>query len=128
MMRLNNKGQTLVLFVLFLPIMLCIMVLVFDIGKFICEKQELNHINSMVVSYGIEHYNDEDIENELNKLVLLNRDDLSSVSILVEDNRIYVDLSCSDSSIFGNIFNISIFEVNSSYVGDVIEGKIKRIK
>jgi len=125
---LNNKGQTLVLFVLLLPIMLCIMVLVFDIGKFICLKQELNHINSMVVSYGIEHYNDEDIVNELNYLILLNSDNLSNIEVNVEENKVYVDLLSSDSSIFGNIFNIEMFEVRSSYVGNVSDKKIKRIK
>jgi len=128
MKSLNNKGQTLVLFVLLLPIMLCIMVLVFDIGKFICLKQELNHINSMVVSYGIEHYNDEDIVNELNHLILLNSDNLSNIEVNVEENKVYVDLLSSDSSIFGNIFNIEMFEVRSSYVGNVSDKKIKRIK
>lgn len=128
MKSLNNKGQTLVLFVLLLPIMLCIMVLVFDIGKFICLKQQLNHINSMVVSYGIDHYEDEDIENELTHLVLLNSDNLTNIEVNVEDNKVYVELLSSDSSIFGNIFNIEMFEVRSSYVGDVTSKNIERIK
>ena len=128
MFRLNNKGQTLVLFVLMLPIMLCLMVLVFDIGKFFCEKQELNHINQMVVSYGIDHYEDEDLENELMELVLLNRDDLSNIFVEVSDDKVCVELFYKDSSILGNIFDISIFEVYSSYVGNVIDKKVERIK
>lgn len=128
MLSLNNKGQTLVLFVLLLPIMLCIMVLVFDIGKFICMKQELNNISSMVVSYGIEHYDDKDIENELTNLILLNDDSLSSIYVKVDDDKVYVDLFSSDSSIMGNIFNIEIFEVRSTYVGNVMDKKIERIK
>lgn len=128
MSRLNNKGQTLVLFVLLLPIMLCVMVLVFDIGKFLCEKQNLNNLNSMVISYGLKHYGDDNLENDLTKLILLNRDDLNSVEVNINDNEIYVDLLYMDSSILGTIFNISIFEVRSSYVGDVKNDKIKRIK
>ena len=128
MLRLNNKGQTLVLFVLLLPIMLCVMVLVFDVGKFLCEKQELNHINSMAVSYGIDHYDDENIENELTKLILLNRNDLNNIEVYVDSNEVRIDLLYNDSSILGNIFNISMFEVRSSYVGSIQDNKIKRIK
>ena len=45
MFKLNNKGQSLVMFVLILPLLLFIMVLVIDIGNIILSKQELDDIN-----------------------------------------------------------------------------------
>lgn len=128
MKRLNNKGQTLVLFVMLLPIMLLLMILVFDVGKFIYSKQELNHISSMVVSYGMEHYDEDDIENELVELVLLNCDDVRNVSVSASDDEVLVDIERMGDSIFGNIINIDMFEVRSSYIGNVTDNKIKRIK
>lgn len=128
MKRLDNKGQTLVLFVMLLPIMLLLMILVFDIGKLIYSKQELNHISSMIVSYGMEHYDEDDIENELVELVLLNCDDVRNVSVNVSDEEVLVDIERMGDSIFGNIINIDMFEVRSSYIGNVTDNKIKRIK
>lgn len=128
MKRLNNKGQTLVLFVMLLPIMLLLMILVFDIGKLIYSKQELNHISSMIVTYGMEHYDEDDIENELVELVLLNCDDVRNVSVNVSDEEVLVDIERVGDSIFGNIINIDMFEVRSSYIGNVTDNKIKRIK
>lgn len=128
MKNLNNKGQTLVLFVMLLPIMLFIMVLVFDIGKFICQKNELNNINYMVVSYGIEHYDESDIENELTKLIILNCDNLDSTTVSVRDNQIEVNLISKGDSIFGNVLNIKMFEVHSNYIGNIETKKIERIK
>lgn len=128
MKKLNNNGQTLVLFVLLLPIMLCIIVLVFDIGKFICIKQELNNINSLAISYGIEHYNEDDIENKIIKLILLNNSNLDNIKVSTENNKVSIQLLYSDSSILGNIFNINIFKVESSYIADIENKKIERIK
>ncbi len=128
MKKLNNKGQTLVLFVLLLPIMLFVMVLVFDIGKFLCEKQDLDQVSSMVVRYGVDHVEEEDIENELMTLLLLNCDDVSSISVSVDEDYVSVDLMKKSSSIFGNVFDIDFLDIRSSYVGYVLDHKIERIK
>ena len=37
-MRLNNKGQALVMFVLIIPIILLVLVLIYDIGSALYEK------------------------------------------------------------------------------------------
>ena len=70
---LNNKGQSLVLFVVVLPILLLLLILVIDIGKVIVLKQELNNINEIVLDYGIDNISNEGIENELKNLVRLNK-------------------------------------------------------
>ena len=48
-MRLNNKGQSLVLFIVIIPIIIGIMVMVIDIGNVIYEKQELDNINKISI-------------------------------------------------------------------------------
>ena len=51
---MNNKGQTLVLFVLILPIIIFIMLLVIDVSNMFITKQELNNINKIVLNYGLD--------------------------------------------------------------------------
>ncbi len=128
MKSLNNKGQTLVLFVMLLPIMLLVMVLVFDIGKSIVEKQKLNNISFMIVSYGIEHSKDDNIEDTLKELVTLNYKDATDVEVLVKDDYVSVSLSGKVKGVFGNLVGKSFFEVRSYYIGNINDKKIKRVK
>lgn len=128
MKSLNNRGQTLVLFVMLLPIMLLVMVLVFDIGKSIVEKQKLDNISFMIVSYGIEHSNDDNIEGTLKELVTLNYKDATDVEILVKDDYVSVSLSGKVKGVFGNLVGKSNFKVRSYYIGNINDKKIKRVK
>ena len=48
---MNNKGQSLVLFVVVLPITLMILVLVYDVGRMSLLKNELNYILCVVTRY-----------------------------------------------------------------------------
>ncbi len=128
MKSLNNKGQTLVLFVMLLPIMLLVMVLVFDIGKSIVEKQKLDNISFMIVSYGIEHSKDDNIEGTLKELVTLNYKDATDVEVLVKDDYVSVSLSGKVKGVFGNLVGKSFFEVRSYYIGNINDKKIKRVK
>ena len=128
MKSLNNRGQTLVLFVMLLPIMLLVMVLVFDIGKSIVEKQKLDNISFMIVSYGIEHSKDDNIEGTLKELVTLNYKDATDVEILVKDDYVSVSLSGKVKGVFGNLVGKSFFEVRTYYIGNINDKKIKRVK
>lgn len=128
MKSLNNRGQTLVLFVMLLPIMLLVMVLVFDIGKSIVEKQKLDNISFMIVSYGIEHSKDDNIEGTLKELVTLNYKDATDVEILVKDDYVSVSLSGKVKGVFGNLVGKSNFKVRSYYIGNINDKKIKRVK
>ena len=128
MKNLNNRGQTLVLFVMLLPIMLLVIVLVFDIGKSIVEKQKLDNISFMIVSYGIEHSKDDNIEGTLKELVTLNYKDATDVEILVKDDYVSVSLSGKVKGVFGNLVGKSNFKVRSYYIGNINDKKIKRVK
>lgn len=128
MKNLNNRGQTLVLFVMLLPIMLLVMVLVFDIGKSIVEKQKLDNISFMIVSYGIDHSKDDNIEGTLKELVTLNYKDATDVEILVKDDYVSVSLSGKVKGVFGNLVGKSNFKVRSYYIGNINDKKIKRVK
>lgn len=131
---LNNKGQSLILFVIVLPILLFILILVIDIGKIIVLKQELNNINEIVLDYGLDklYSNDEEIynfvlEDDLRDLVDLNNESIDVVSIEIDNNKIYITLEENVNGLFSSFMNISIFNVKSYYVG-YIENNKKKIE
>ena len=124
---LNNKGQSLILFVLFIPILLLVMVLVVDIGNVISLKTELDNISNIVLDYGLDNLEKENLQSDLENLVKLNKNDIDKVKIKIEENKIYVFLEESNEEIFLGLVDVSIVSLKSSYVG-YIENNEKRIE
>ena len=123
----NNKGQSLVLFIIILPILLFILVLVIDIGRVIVLKLELNNISELVLDYGLDNIMDENIVKELDELVKLNKDDIDRVKLYKDNNKIYIELSEKSDGILSSFVNISMFNVKSYYVGYIVDEE-KRIE
>ncbi|MBQ2873076.1 MAG: pilus assembly protein [Bacilli bacterium] len=126
---LNNKGQSLILFVLFIPMLLLIIVLVVDIGKALSLKSELDSINNIVLDYGLDNLGTEDLVKKLGDLVRLNKSDIDSIDINIEDNKIYIKLEDSNEELFLGLVDISLISIKSSYVGYTLndEKRIERI-
>jgi len=124
---LNNKGQSLVLFVIILPILILILILVIDIGRVIVLKQELKNISEIVLDYGLDNVDKENLSNEIEELIKLNKTDIDLIDVYIEDSKIYVDLSEKSNGIFSGFIDASIFNVKTAYVG-YIENDEKRIE
>ena len=124
---LNNKGQSLVLFVVVLPILMLVLILVIDIGKIIVLKQELNNISEIVLDYGLDNLDKEELVSELKELVQMNKRDIDKINVSIEDDKIMIELTDKSEGIFSGFVDIGIFDVSTSYVG-YIENEIKRIE
>ena len=124
---LNNKGQSLVLFVIMLPILVLILVLVIDIGKIILLKQELLNISEIALDYGLDKIDEEEIDTELKNLIKLNKDDIDKINLYIEDEKIYIKLEERYEGVLSGFIDISIFNVKTGSVG-YIENKEKRIE
>ena len=124
---LDNKGQSLVLFVIVIPILIFILILVIDIGKAINLKQELNNINKIVLDYGLDNLDDVNLEVELIDLVKLNNSEIDKIDIKLDNDKIYLNISCDMDLIFTSLGDLSLFEITSSYVGYIQDGN-KRIE
>lgn len=130
MLKLNNKGQTLVLFVVLLPILLFVIVLVVDIGSIMTSKQDLSNINYMMVDYGLDNIGKYNLENEIKNYILLNNNDLDEIEVRVVEYEVYIYMKKYEKSLIAHIFNIKGFEIVSEYKGTIINDKksIERIK
>ena len=139
----NNRGQSLVLFILVLPLLLFILILIVDVGRAMLLKNELDSINMIVLDYGLDEMCDidnksnvdgnllnnnvDDIKNRIKNIIMLNKDDIDTIKIDIVDNKIYVLLEDNVKGLFSKLIDISIFNVKSSYVG-YIDNNDKRIE
>lgn len=130
MLKLNNKGQSLVLFIVLLPILLLVIVLVVDVGIIMTSKQDLNNINYMMVDYGLSNLGKESLEEEIRKYIILNDSEIDNMNIRVVDNEVYINMRKTEKSLIAHVFNIKDFEIVSEYKGTIINDKksIERIK
>ena len=130
MMKLNNKGQTLVMFIVIIPILISIMVLVIDLGSAFAKKQELNNVNKLVIEYGLDNLDQENLESDLTSYITMNAKDLSNVKVIVENNTINVTTKAYIDGIISKALNIDGFEIVSEYHGylSASEKRIERVK
>lgn len=114
---MNNKGQSLVLFVLVLPIILFILILVYEFGSMVLLKLELDNINKLALDYGLDNIDNNNIISEINELILKNKEDLNLVEIDLDNGKIYITLRDSIDGDIGLFKDNGIFNMESSYVG-----------
>ena len=114
---MNNKGQTLVLFVALLPFIFILFVFVFDLAFLSSEKTKLDSIAS----------------NSLRSIVIENKDkDLVKDNIKKNDANIKVNKINSNSiclskeikPIFGGIIGYDIFNIKTCLKGSIENNKL----
>ena len=127
-MQLNNRGQSLVMFILIIPILLGIMAMVMDIGNVIYNKQDIDNINKIVISYGLTNMADVNIVREMENLALLNNSDMHFV-VEINQGQIIVDSTYYVKGVFSKIFATDGYLVRSKYSGYLTDkGKEKIVK
>lgn len=114
---LNNKGQSLVMFVLIIPIFLLIFILIVDGGEMLVLKKKLDNINNIAINYGIDNVNEIGIEEKLKELVMLNSATIDVVNVSVNDNKVYITIKEYLEGHFLGLVDLELITVTSSYVG-----------
>ena len=111
---MNNRGQSLVTFVLILPMILLMILALYDIGNMVLLKSKLTNISYIVLDYGISNIDNDDVTLNMRELALKNESGLDDIMINKDDNKLYVTLydSVNTKISFSNIFKIKV-----SYVG-----------
>ena len=124
---MNNKGQSLVTFVLLIPIIFLILFMVYDIGSMVLLKIELNNINYLVTDYGVDKLDDVDINDKLRDMINKNKNDIDNIEIDISDNKLNIVL---EDTLDNKISLIRKFKVKikSSYTGYMEDDKKKIVK
>ena len=128
MLKINNKGQSLVMFVLIIPIFLLILTHVYDVGNAIYEKDRLSNTNYLTIEYGLNNI-DTVTENDLKNLIEQNTSNLKYIYVTIEENQIEIKMEKDAKSIIGKMFNFNLVKIISHYKGKIINNQkeIERI-
>lgn len=122
MFSLNNKGQSLVMFIVIIPIFLLILTLVYDVGTAIYEKNRLSNTALLAVNYGLDKIDNIEKE-ELIEYIMNNDNKLDNIDVNIKENEVEIKLSKKIKGVIGKMFNFDITDVNVCYKGKLIQGK-----
>lgn len=125
MNKLGNKGQSLAIFVIFIPVFIMIGTLVVDVAFAKYNARKLDNITMEVIRYGLKHF-DEEPYNNMVDLIYQNDSDIDSYKIDFneEKNTINISISKATRGFFGSIVGKDIYSLKSSYMGYLEDDKI----
>ncbi len=128
-MRLNNRGQSLVMFILIIPIILLLLVLIYDVAGALYEKNRLSNTSYLAEEYALDNIDSID-ENNVIDYILKNSENLNNISVIIKDGAVDIELDKKIKGVFGKSLNFDLVEVKSKYRGTIVNGKknIERIK
>lgn len=118
---LNNKGQSLTMFVLILPIIVLVFLGIIDVGRMTSLRMELDDINYLAIDYGLDIMEDDEVVDKIKEITFKNKSDIDQIDVKIEEEKIYVEINKNVDLML--IKNRNIFSVTSKYVGYNQEGK-----
>ena len=124
--KLNNHGQVLILFIIFIPIFIALLAIAVDLGLIAYNRKDLNGISIAALSYVKQNIKDYEKE-EIRKIVLENDKNITVVKLDDNDQNVVLVLKKSINSIFGSIIGLDQYNINSSYKYNKETKKIIRI-
>ena len=116
---MNNKGQTLAIFVIFLPLLIILLAGVYEVGSIYYEKNKLDNINVIVIKYGIKN-----IKDKIQNLISKNDKKIKINKINITNNDIEINLEKRINTTFSKIIGIKHYDIKSYYIGN--EKEIKK--
>lgn len=124
---INNKGQTLVLFVMLLPLFFILFALVVDIGFIMNEKNKIETIvrNSISNSMKCSECTNEEIRARITDVINKNINNIEIEKInVIKDNQITIRVSKKVKGLFSNIINTKYHNVTISYIAETKNDKV----
>lgn len=117
---MNNRGQTLVMFILMLPLLLIILCLVVDIGMLSLEKKRLENTLKDAIYYELNNQETDSniIKNRLTNTLSKNINNIKIKKVEITDNKIItVSISKEYKGIFTKILKSDLFDITLTYKG-----------
>ncbi len=110
MMRFNNQqGQTLVLFVLILPLIMGLAFYIIEELYIMNEQRKLKHIGDMVCDYALDNRS----FTKQKELAIDNDSQIEKIEVNYLDDGIKVNLSKEVKSIFGRVLGYDTYSIKS---------------
>lgn len=122
---MNKNGQTLILFVLLLPMLILLLAFVIDTGIVLQEKTRVNSLVKTILKTTYEEYLEENYQEKVLELLNKNNIPVEKIDLKITVEEIKIQIEYQKESIFGKIIGISNYKIKSSIKGKIKEGTLK---
>ena len=119
---MNNKGQSLITFVLILPLIVMFIAFFIDSSLSIIEKNKLDGIvyDNMKVALNKEIRDIDKITSSIKKNIDAN------IMVIIDNDELIVHASSKKKSIFGKLLKFPYYNLKLNYCGNYIDKKIDK--
>lgn len=128
MFRLNNKGQTLIMFVLLLPLLLILMAFIIDIGFLYKENIKNYSVSKSIIENTYELRQNDEYEEYVKVLFKKNKIDTEKLKLNYYDNYIILSNEVKVDSFFGKIIGIKKYDIKLNLKAYKKDNKVIVIK
>lgn len=110
-MKMNNHGQTLVLFIIFIPVLFMLCAFIIDTGVVVRENIKLSSTSKMILTEALEK---DYSESMIKELFLENDIPTDNIEITKDTSQIAMRISYQKNSIFASMIGIKHYEIKLS--------------
>lgn len=128
MNKLNNSGQTLIMFVILVPVIILLMALVIDISYLYRENARLESTTKNIIKNLYDNKDSSNINEMVIQLYQKNEIDTKKLKVNIENEHFKITNEYKIDSIFGKIIGLKKYEVKISMRGYLKDSKLKVIK
>ena len=116
---MNNKGQTLVTFVLIIPLIIILFIMTLDFGNMLIQKRKAENSIKSTIKYGLKNIEKENLEKNLENLLKENLDNnkIDNLKIEIKEKEISVTLNIHYDKIFKDFLYDNKIELK--YIGNI---------
>ena len=119
---MNKRGQSLIMFVLVLPLIVMMLAFVIDSSLSIMEKNKLDGIITSNMEEALK--NDIRDENKIKNAIKTN--DKMDIIVSVVEDELKVIVKSNKKSVFGKVLNFSYYNLDFDYCANYIDKKINK--
>lgn len=121
---MNRKGQTLVAFVLLVPVFLLLFAFVIDTGYLLKESTRLNSTTKTILKTTYENRNDADYKEQVRNLMEKNAIPIENLNVTFSGDFVSISNQYFIESIFGKIIGIKEYEIKNKMHAKMAGGAI----
>lgn len=121
-LSMNKRGQSLIIFVLILPLISLFIAFFIDSSLSIMEKNKIDGI----ITSNMEEALKKDIKDETKILNAIKKNDTMDVLVSIDEDDLKVIVKSNKKSIFGELLKFKYYELDFNYCANYNEKKINK--
>ncbi len=121
---MNKKGQTLIAFVIILPVFILFLAFIVDTGILLKEKSRLNGSTKIILENMYPKRNESNFQEQTIDLFKKNKIPTENLNLEVKNNTIIVSNDYEIESIFGKIIGIKKYKIHLNLTFQIEQDKL----